>query len=992
MIALTDDVLSWVIGLVGDAGIQLIHTSRDKGRLRRILDAELVHVVSGVSPEIRATVERALTVAVTAPRQLQPGPGTPLNQALREVISSQLRVLGQWTDEDRGLGFPEVTGIRPDELVDRVADAVLHALRNYAAASGLTELVHGLDAAEVTTRLDALSLQIAGLTVNARAAATFTLPHDIASFTGRHDHLDRLLRHDAEVTRSGGHTISINAIDGMAGIGKTALAVHAAHLLADRYPDGRVFLHLHGHTPGQRPVEPADALATLLLTAGIPPAQIPADLQARAARWRDWVGAKRLLLVLDDAIASEQVRPLLPGSPEALVLITSRRRLTALNEVVSMSLDTLPADEAAELFTRLAARPDLAPSNPGVVEAVRLCGHLPLAIRLTAAQLAHHAAWTIDELVADLVFARDRIAAMRAENDSVASAFDLSYSDLTPNQQLMFRRLGLHVGTEFDAYQTAALTGFDLAMARRLLDDLYIHHLIDEPGRGRYRMHDLIKEQARALAVRDDADDIDASIGHLVDYFLHVAVSAAAHIAGRTPFPALSPLGDPPAWAPSLATPQDALGWLQTERTNLAAAVDTAQARTFPLAAINIPVVITQFLRGQGYWEQAVALTRIAEDMARKVNDPAGQALALLSRSSVQRIASEYPAAIDCLGRAIELHRSLGDRLGEATDLHELGVLQRLAYDYAGDEASQAAARNIYEELANTLGEANTHHEMGIKLWLTGDLRASLKSQSRARDLYRENRNDYGLAHAYGELALVNNSAGDYPTAAANVTNALRMHQDSGNRYAEAVSLAFLGTLQYLTGDYPAAIETLVRAVDLDRELGSRYAMGFALRELGVAWLRQGDLMQAQTVLIQAITTNRELGNRYGEGFALASLGRALVRQDSLADAEQNLTEALRIHREHGHRLGQTDALLGLAEIAARRGDFDAARDSYTEALSLARECGAALEEGQSLAGLAECEAATGDSGLTVSLWREALSILQRIGAPEAAAIERRLA
>lgn len=183
MIALTDDVLSWVIALVGDAGIRLIHTSRDRGRLRRILDAELAQVVSGVSPEIRPAVEQALTAAIIAPRQLKPRPGVRLNQALREVIVSQLEVLGQWVDSDQGLGFTEVTGIRPDELRDRVADAMMSALRNYVAASGLTELVHGLDAADVTTRLDALSLQIAGLTVNARAAAKFTLPHDIASFT-----------------------------------------------------------------------------------------------------------------------------------------------------------------------------------------------------------------------------------------------------------------------------------------------------------------------------------------------------------------------------------------------------------------------------------------------------------------------------------------------------------------------------------------------------------------------------------------------------------------------------------------------------------------------------------------------------------------------------------------------------------------------------------------------------------------------------------------
>ncbi len=367
---------------------------------------------------------------------------------------------------------------------------------------------------------------------------------------------------------------------------------------------------------------------------------------------------------------------------------------------------------------------------------------------------------------------------MRAESESVASAFDLSYHDLTPDQQLLFRRLGLHSGSDFDAYIGAALSGLDLGPTQRLLDDLYLHHLIEEPTRGRYRMHDLIREQARALAAQDSTADNEAAIDRLLSYFLHTAINAAAHIAGRTPVPAPPPVEHPPVWTPDFPTSAESLAWLRAERTNLDSAVDRAVSRTIPPVAIHLPIVLTQFLRGQGYWEQAIALNRSAEAVARKVNDRAGEALALWSRSSIHRVSGEYPTAIACLERAITLHRGLGNRLGEANDLYELGVLQRLACDYAADAATQTEARRIYRELGNNLGEANTFHEMGIAKWLAGDLSGSLESQSHARDLYRESHNDIGLAAAYGEIALVNNSAGNYAVAATNVASSLSLNQE----------------------------------------------------------------------------------------------------------------------------------------------------------------------------------------------------------------------
>ena len=343
------------------------------------------------------------------------------------------------------------------------------------------------------------------------AAASRTLPRDIAAFTGRAGELERLTAGLAGAAPGGG-VVGICAIGGMAGIGKTTLAVHAAHRLAGRFPDGQLFLPLHGHTPGQRPVDPADALASLLLAAGVAAQAIPAGLDARAGCWRDHLAGKKILLVLDDAAGHEQVGPLLPGTAGCLVLVTSRRRLAALEDAAVLSLDTLPPAEAAVLLARLAGRPDLGPADAGVGEITRLCGYLPLAIGMLGRQLAHHPSWTPAGLAADLAAAAvGRLELMAAENLSVAAAFDLSYRDLTAGQRRLFRRLGLHPGPDIDAYAAAALAGTSLAAARRGLEALYGQHLITEPARGRYRLHDLLREHARALAAADDPAARDAA-------------------------------------------------------------------------------------------------------------------------------------------------------------------------------------------------------------------------------------------------------------------------------------------------------------------------------------------------------------------------------------------------------------------------------------------------------------------------------------------------
>ena len=351
-------------------------------------------------------------------------------------------------------------------------------------------------------------------------------------------------------------------------MGKTTFAVHAAHRLAGAFPDGQFFLPLHAHSPGRAPVGPGDALASLLLTAGVPAGQIPPGLDARAGRWRDHVAGKKILLLLDDAASREQVEPLLPGTAGSLVLITSRRRLAALEDTAVISLDTLPPAEAATLLARLAARPGLRAGDGPVGELTRLRGYLPLAIGMLASQLRHHPAWTAAELAAGLAAARDRLGLLRAENLSVAAAFDLSYADLAPGAQRLFRRLGLVPGPSIDAYAAAALDGTSLDEARRCLDELYDQHLLTEPAPGRYQMHDLLREHARALAAADDWAESDTATDRLLDYYLHTALAAGRHFPPRRAPPAarcpaarrrrprtcLPSRKRPPGWTPSVST------------------------------------------------------------------------------------------------------------------------------------------------------------------------------------------------------------------------------------------------------------------------------------------------------------------------------------------------------------------------------------------------------------------------------------------------------
>src|SRR5262249_26667841 len=581
-----------------------------------------------------------------------------------------------------------------------------------AGALGITSPVRDLCVAAARGRAPAADVLAAvreAAPGAAAAAATRTLPRDAASFTGRGGELSRLL--EALTPKAAdGVVVGIHAIDGMAGIGKTTFAVHAAHRLAGHFPDGQFFLPLHAHTPGQRPVSPADALASLLLTAGVTVQQIPPGGEARAGRWRDHVAGTRILLLLDDAAGPAQVGSLLPGTRGSLVLVTSRRRLTALEDSAVISLGTLSEAEAVALLARLAGRADLGPGAGPAGEIARLCGYLPLAIGMLAQQLRHHPARTGTEVAAGLAAARDRLAVMRAENLSVAAAFDLSYADLSDAQQRLFRPLRLAPGTDLDAYAGAALDGTRLGNARAELCGPHDQHRLPEPRPGRYQLHDLLRESARALAEADgtgagSTGDSPAAAGRLVNYYAHTAAAASRHIATWTTAGGRVPPTSPPASVPQLATSGEAAAWLESERPNLHAAVNYAATQKMPLHAIAIAAAMGGFLRARGHWDQAAEQYQTALIAAREAGDLPGQAGVLDELGLLQQLTSDYPAATATLAEAIGLSRDLGDRPGQVYALNHLGLVQVDMADYPAAAASHRQALELARDAGDQLAE-----------------------------------------------------------------------------------------------------------------------------------------------------------------------------------------------------------------------------------------------------------------------------------------------
>jgi tetratricopeptide (TPR) repeat protein len=695
-------------------------------------------------------------------------------------------------------------------------------------------------------------------TAQTRPTVTTTLRRDITTFVGRDIELQRILD-----TAQRSKLVSIHTVDGMPGVGKTALVTRAAHQLADRFPDGRYLVELHAHTPGQQPARPEDVLAALLTGLGVSPRFLPDTLEGRRDLWLDHVSDKRVLLILDDAFDLAQVEPLLPGGNHCLTLITSRRRLIALDGAIPLPLDVLDPEGARDLFTALAHRPITAEDRSAVETIVRLCGFLPLAIVILAGRLAHHPAWTITGLAADFTAATNRLAELGTEQRAVRAAFEMSYKHLPPQRARMFRHLGLHPGLDIDSCAAAALADLPVAAARDELDALYTDHLLDETRPDRYQLHDLLRNFAHELAELDPTHPAGntAAMDRLLDYYQHTATNADRWLR-RSTHPTNTGTAQPAeANEPRIQEFGDqtrAWAWMRTERDNLLACLNYTAGRD-PVRTVELTGALAGLLDRDGPWAQAAHLRHRALEAAHRLGDRLWEANLLYSLGIVRRLIGDYEQAADVQRQALNVYRDLGDRLGEANTLYNLGIVRRLIGDYEQAADLQRQALNKYRYLGNRLGEANALNDLGIVRRLTGDYEQAAEMQRQALSIYRDLADPRGEADALNDLGIVRRLTGDYMQAADLHQQALDRYRSLGDRLGEAKALNGIGELLLGTGELRAGLGIFADAAKLARAISSQYELARALEGAARCRVALGTVGAAVTELREAIETYQRL-------------------------------------------------------------------------------------------------------------------------------------
>lgn len=636
---------------------------------------------------------------------------------------------------------------------------------------------------------------------------------DIADFAGREVELALLLATDQQA----GTAMVIEALDGMAGIGKTTLAVHAAHQLIERYPDAQLFIDLHGHTPGAPPTAPMAALDTLLRAVGVPGAEIPNDLGARAGRWRAELAARRVLVLLDNAADAAQIRPLLPGTASSLTLITSRRRLVDLETAHVMSLDVLPVADAIALFAGVVGAGRVVGEAGAVREVVERCGHLPLAIRIAGARLRSRPAWTVRYLADRLRQAASPLTELAAGDRSVAAAFALSYEHLDEARQRMFRLLGAYPGLDIDPAAAAALAAVTPAEAGRLLEDLVDDHLVQEPVAGRYRLHDLVRQHADALS-RETPTARAAALCRVMDFYLHTAYRGSRVLDQQHP---PIDIGAPAEGCVPLVLTGDAaaMAWFDANHQNVLAVRAAAAEAGWDTAVWQLAWTLDNFHYRRGHIHDNIASWRAGLAAAERLSDVDAQArahrrLGLVYAPLGER---EQETALHHLDRSLTLSEKIGDSMGEAGAHFVLALAWTHRDDYRQALAHMTSARNLYHDLGDLKWEVRALSMMGACHTRLGDHDRARDYCESALDLCRRHGDIYGEADALDNLGAIA-AVGRPADALHHYEQALTLWHDMDNTYRQAGTLTALGDAHRALGNHEDARLAWQRAVDLYRD------------------------------------------------------------------------------------------------------------------------------------------------------------------------------
>ncbi|GAA3815936.1 BTAD domain-containing putative transcriptional regulator [Sphaerisporangium flaviroseum] len=766
------------------------------------------------------------------------------------------------------------------------------------------------------------------------------LPPDIVGFTGRHRQLETLDGRLSQDPTTGPAPVVI-IIAGTAGVGKTALAVHWAHRVARRFPDGQLYLNLQGHATDS-PRRPIDALAVLLRSLGARPDQVPMDMEEAASRYRSLVADRRMLLVLDNARSADQVRPLLPAGTGCTVLVTSRDRLTGLvarDGAHRVTLDALTPHESIELLGTLLGADRIEEEAAAAARLAELCAHLPLALRIAGAHLVDRPRGTIADHVAELAAldAGDLMSAMAIEDDeetAVRAAFDLSYRTMTAPVQRLFRRLGLVSCADFTGPAAAALAGMTVEEAAAALDRLSAAHLVDQRRPGRFTLHDLLRSYAVNLAeTEDDGQERQAAMRRLFTWYVGMVDTAVRYL-----YPEATRLPPPEEVSPAGAEafdPATVLGWLDAERHNLLTFVRHAARQGASPTAWLLTDGLRDYYDRRRHRNDWITIALAGLSAARVADDLRAQATVFHCLARVNFGLFRHPRAIAYLTRAIELSVDAGWGPGEASALGNLGVILYLL----GRPAEAATHLSRAREL---------HHRFG---WRQGE----------ARILNT-------LASAYGECGRV-------AEGAELATEALALNRDAGALRAEVGTMCVLGGLRHRLGHLDGALAQLTGALALARRLGSPYDEATSLAGLALVHRDAGRLHSAYDCAEAALEIAVDTGERRLEAHARTTLASVCGRAGDHEGAIALLETALTIAGEIDVRILLGEALLGLAEARFLHGEHAAATDHAEEALKLAEQAEFRVLEGQVLTLLARIGRGREPAARMIGYAREALAV-----------------
>jgi DNA-binding SARP family transcriptional activator len=680
-----------------------------------------------------------------------------------------------------------------------------------------------LDASAPAASLRAAAPAASGVPVPAQ------LPPPVAAFAGRDAELARLdAIGDGQADEASAVTIAV--ITGTAGVGKTALAVNWAHRVAARFPGGQLYVDLRGFDPAGPALDPGQALRGFFEALAVPPERIPEGLDDQVALYRSLLAGQRVLVLLDNARDAAQVRPLLPGSPGCLAVVTSRNHLTGLiagHGAHPLGLDLLTPEGARELLARRVGAGRASREPDAVDEIIAGCARLPLALTIAAARAATSPRFPLAVFAADLRDAGHALDPFDGDDEAtdIRAVFSWSYRALSPDTARMFRLLSMHPGPDMTASGAASLAAIDPDRARASLTELTRGHLLSEHRPGRYAFHDLLRAYATEKA-RDWDDDSGrrAAVGRLLDHWLHTACAAAAML---DPFFAPEP-EDPPlpgAVVGAPATAEEALRWFTAEQATLLAAVPLAARSGRPGHAWRFAWALSTFLLRRGCWDEHDRACRVSLDAARRAGDAAGEAHALLllalgdARSGRRDATAQFRESLRLFETADGYHRS---QVTAHSSLIWIAEQQERYSDMLGH-----AVRAL--ELSRAAGD-ETLEIMSL--------------------------NDVGYSHA---------RLGNYGQAIAYCGQALAGSRAAGERNWESAAWDSLGYIHHKLGDHHRAVTCYERSLDLCRELADRYNEAGTLDRLGDVHHSAGDTRAARWAWTQALRTLDELGHPDGD-------------------------------------------------------------------------------------------------------------------------------